>query len=405
MCVKTCFLQIAVILFMVTLLSAASTTNPPDKSRHKRTIQYFFNGLLGVLTNGNSLLNLIGGPARNPNNGRLAAYERQTSPLATLAKLSSFSTQARMVDLTDDDDEHDKSDNEVVTKPPFLIQFPLPALKPTRTQTTKSPMTKRMQVETPNNQVNKNETRELQMKTGFVQRNNDSMQMIDSSTMGKIDLQTFTMAPSPMTPNATESRESIQSTDLTDSTKLTETTESFESINPTESIESTTNEPEMNTEETELTTLDPIMSDTTNISASTQINATEMQDDMERRIDLGKIPDKLSKLHTTQFFGGPMVVERHHDDQHIPIYTDNCIDENCKENDSNEILPYIRPAAGARGIPIISMSIALPTSNGGERSKNGQHYNIFTLHSVPIFHSFLSRPLTDKIRDVPATPH
>lgn len=386
MCFKTCFLRIAVILFMVTLLSAAST-NPPAKIRHKRTLNYFFNGLLGVLTNGNSILNLIGGTGKSPNNGRLAAYERQTSPLATLAKLSSFSTQARMVDLTlDDDDEHDKSDNEVVTKPPFLIQFPLPAIgpsmangmKPLRTQTTKPPMTKRMQVDTSNNQMKKNVTRDSQ---------------VDSSKMGKIDLQTFTMAPSPMTLNATESKELTESTD---------TTELIESTKPTESNESTTIEPEMNTEESEMTTLDPVMADTTNISATTQINATEIPDKMERRIDLGKIPDKLSNLHTTQFFGGPMVVERHHDDQHVPIYNENCIDENCKENDSNEILPYIRP--GSRGIPIISMAIALPTPNGEQRSKDGQYYNIFTLHSVPIFHSFLSRSLNDKIRDVPA-PH
>lgn len=373
---KSYLLQFAVLLLMVTLISAASA-NFPTKVRQKRTIQYFFDGLLSILTKQNPFSSNSKTAAKYQTNAR-ATSEQSFSPILTLAKLSSFSTQPRVFDL--DDDDEDKSDDDV-KKPTFLIQFPIPTLGPstassmkTQTQLTKPSMTKRME----NEDENKNSTR---MKSDSEHISDNSNQVIKNSTFGKIDMEILTTTADAITSNITNSMESIESVNTT---KLTESTEV---------TEMTTIEPEMSTEATELTTLDPDLDDVTNSSSS--------PNSMERRIDLGKVPTKASDLHTTQFFGGPLVIERHRDADHIPIYTDNCIDVKCRENESNEILPYLKPES--RGIPLISMTVALPISNRDQRSKDGQYYNVFTIHSIPIFHSFDSRPLSNKIRDIPNT--
>lgn len=328
-------LRLILFFFIVTLLSAA-TVKSPEKRRPKRTIQYFFDGLLSILKDRSSYFPLASAPKERTNS---RATNDRLSALVALAKLSSTSTQPRVFNLDDDDDQ----------KPATLFQFPIPAFASTtlnsvNTRAPRLPMTKRIQDSEQSAQVNK------------------------SSSGEETSLPTSTMAP-----NRTVAK-------------------------VIEPVEPTTIEPELSTISAEITTtLDPILAENINVSSSSQINATSMVG-MERKIDVPKIPVKASDRHTTQSFGGPLVVERHRGDQHTPIYMDNCVEVNCIGNDSKEILPYLQPGSGV--VPIISMTIALPLPKLDQRSKDGNaksHYNVFTLHSIPIFHSHL---LSNKIQDI-----
>lgn len=372
MWLKMYLFQIFVLSFIVTFLSAA-TIKTPEKSRSKRTIQYFFDGLLGVLLdNKNSFLpaasSFLPGAAKDRKSARLT--NDRTSAISTLAKLSSVSTPQKTLNLDYDDtsDDYEKDLMAIVKKPPTLNQLPIPT---SVSPTTMTSLKTQVKISAPTSTISPNIM------------SNDSNQV-------KISLPTIT--PNLTITNVTESIDSIE---LQESNESKESKESEESV---ESIESTTIEPEMKTDLLDIsTTLETIIAETMNVSSSSSANTTSNKT-MERKMDIPKTPVKASDRHTTQFYDGPLVVEPHRNDQHTPLYMDNCVDIHCNEPDSKEVLPYLQP--GKQAIPIITMTIALPVSKVDQRTKRGQpkpHYDLFTLHSIPIFHL---NPLNNLINDI-----
>lgn len=117
-------------------------------------------------------------------------------------------------------------------------------------------------------------------------------------------------------------------------------------------------------------------------------------------------PARMSELHTTQFFGGPILVERHQDQQHMPSYY------GCNQNHGHAVtvnngdknapsysVPQQLAPHGFMIIPLpvdIRTNVVVPFPKIGERSKskvkvqpNNENYGLSNLH-VPVVH--LSQP-------------
>lgn len=309
--------RVYVVLFLVTFVASAPVIKS-ESSRPKRTIQYFFDGLLSVL---NKHANLQ--TSRDSNDHRL-------SPLVAISKLSAISAQPKMFDSSDEVDES-IAENVIraVRKKAssHINQLPIPLIS----TTTNSPITQSSETNLETHQSN--------------------------SSMREKDLSVSTMAS-----NETTSIVSVLRT-IDPDFNLTANT----SVIPT--------------------TLDPPLEIVTENMSSNGGASTVSNIDMKNPPE---IPIKASDRHTTQFFGSPLIVERHRDSHILPLYVNNCAGVKCPENDSKEVHPYVSP--NLRGFPIISMAIALPVpiSRADQHSQTDiavQNYELYTLHSVPTVHS------------------
>lgn len=297
--------QIFVFWCLITLIFAAIIVKFPEKTRHKRTIQYFFDGLLNTFKE-----------KRSFTNGLPISNDHRTSTLLSLAKLSSISTPSKKFESEEEDQDRNSSGNsstDNLDKPSTFIQLPIPtidslSLKTAENEVSQPMMTKRI---------------EMDVKTILSTKN--------SSQEGTIS-QITTQAP-----NQTASKQTT--------TELNVTTES-----PGFTIAAE--------------------------AANTENNLLDLKGNITLK---NYIPTKLDNMnfsmradrHTTQFFDGPLVVERHIDNQHIPIYEENCSENVCRHG----------------VFPVISMTIALPRLTSNPRKTNDHppsKYNIFTLHSFPI---------------------
>lgn len=380
--------NVFVLSCLVILTNAATINSPPELNRQKRTIQYFLDGLFSGLTDRRPMI------ARNVNDHR-------TSTLISLAKLSSGSTPSKNVQTFDDDD-HDESIIENTLnlsheKSPLIIQLPIPSiasafLKSTENRVPQTTMSMRVEMDVqPIKQSIKNVT-----KTPTVAPNQmpTTTAAPDQSQIPTITLNT-TVAPNQTQTNT--------------STTTTTTTTTTEEPNQTESIvsEATTIQPDTSTDSLEITT-EPIESNMIH-SKSLSSNTDEVPTKMEKR----NAPMKASDLHTARIFDGPLAAENDRNALQKPIYSDDCVEIHCNKDigqlvkDISVLQSRILPSS--RIAPIISMTIALPISTSGiEQSRlNGQapirNYNVFTLHTIPIYSDVNSKRLSNEIADPPTS--
>lgn len=111
--------------FLLTSLAFAAFM-PTEKIRSKRTLQYFFEGLLSVFNNRPSTKAL----------SRVSSNQRMSSvlPVATLSRLSSISTPPKVFDAFDDEEVGVKSKkNSVPNSASSFVQIAIPS----EVQTTK----------------------------------------------------------------------------------------------------------------------------------------------------------------------------------------------------------------------------------------------------------------------------
>lgn len=371
--------QVFVWSCFVILLSAATLNTASDLIRPKRTIQFFLDGLLRGITEQRPIA------ARTINDHR-------TSALISLAKLSSTSTPSKNVQLFDGNDDESAIGNSLNfghEKPSSFLQMAIPSIasasmKIPDNRVLQTNMVKSVETDDQSIQANKNASREEKTPT-------------HTTTMTPNRMPTSTIAPTLIQPTAVTLN---QTTTMAPNKTLTTTTmEPIQTVSDhdpfTVEIETTTMEADNSTADSiELTTMDPlasVMIDPKNLLS----NVDEVQTKMEKR----NAPMKASNLHTTQFFGGPLMVENH---QHKPIYLDDCVEINCRK-DMNVIQSRI-----SRLAPIISMTLALPavpTGNIDQHRQNSQplqNYNVFTLHTAIPIYGFDSKRLSNDIIDPPA---
>lgn len=108
--------QIFVFSFLLVFI-ASSPLKPTEQTRSKRTINYFFEGLFNVLSD-----------KRNYSPNSRASNDHKLSPLATLAKLSSISTQPKKFNALDDDEISSEVENYKNPVRKHALQLPIPKI-------------------------------------------------------------------------------------------------------------------------------------------------------------------------------------------------------------------------------------------------------------------------------------
>lgn len=391
--------QVYILSCLVILLSAATINAPSELKRQKRTIQYFFDGLLSAFKE------------RRPLTAR-TINDHRASTLISLAKLSSGSTPIRNVQTFDDDNDQSIIENTLNLSHdnlPSLIQMPIPSipsiastlLQSTENRIPQSTMTKRV-VEMDVQMINQSSKNVSQVEQTVTQTTTIAPKQTPATTAVPSQTQSNDLITLNQTQTTTTAPNHTGTTTTTTTTTTTAMTTTTEEPNQNDSVESqtTTIKPDNSTDSFDLTTLNPLESDVFD-SKNLSPNVDDTQTKMEKR----NAPMKASDLHTTQFFGGPLVVEGDRSDKHKPIYLDDCIEINCNQN-INAI--QSRTLSDSRIAPIISMTIALPatTSNIDLRRQNSQspiqNYNVFTLHThIPIYTEVNSKRLSNEIIDPP----
>lgn len=383
------------------LVSAATIKTPSEINRQKRTIQYFWDGLFSVLKDRLPMLPML------PLTARTTVNDHRASTLVSIAKLSSTSTPNRNVQYFDDDDDIiENTLNLNNEKPPInIFQMPIPSIASTLLTSTENRilqpmMTKRVELDV--NQTKQSSTNSTSQVEKTVSKISTTVvpKQVPMTTVAPINVVTLNQTQTvTIPPNDTQT-----TTTTTTATTTTTTLEPIQSVSiepDTATIKPNNSSDNSTDESLDLTTLDPLELAMITIKNLSSSDGDGAQTKMEKR----NAPMKLSNLHTTQFFDGPLLVESDQNAQHKPIYLDdNCIETNCN---NGVIQPRNLP--NSRIAPVISMQIALPVSASDidqRRRQNGQssfqNYNIFTLHThIPIYTDVSSKRLSNEIIDPP----
>lgn len=108
--------QIFIFSFLLVFI-ASSPLRPTEQTRSKRTVNYFFEGLFNVLSD-----------KRNYSPNSRASNDHKLSPLSTLAKLSSISTQPKKFKALDDDEISSEVENYKNPDRKQALQLPIPKI-------------------------------------------------------------------------------------------------------------------------------------------------------------------------------------------------------------------------------------------------------------------------------------
>lgn len=230
-----------------------SSVRSTEKTRSKRTLNYFFEGLFNAFSD-----------KRNYKSNSRASNDHRLSAIATLAKLSSVSTQPKKFNALDENENSSE-----VKQSSTVFQLPIP-------------------------KKSQNEHRISNLKR---------MQSQDEVKI------------------TTEANKRVSSS--------SEQTED-QTIIPTTIVSIITTQDQLNDSNVDTSTL------------LGNFREDELENTTEYITFKSKMTLKKSDRHTTQFFNGPLIVERHHDDhQHNPKY---CKGVKCQGNGSKEeIHPYLSP--------------------------------------------------------------
>lgn len=357
--------QIQIILIFVCVVEA-SVIHTEQNNRSKRTLHYFLDGLFSVLNHEKHKTQTTAA-SRVSNN-----QKGSISPLVTISRLSSISQPKKINDFNDSDADDDQENQILNTnrKPFAQVQVPIP--NPVTSQVTSS----------------------------------------TSDGPTKISLLTSTSAPTTTTfeDDDGSSTESVSNSD--------ETTPNSDESNETSTIGSTEYETSIDESNESTSTIEPCLdTDSSAIDLTTPfgdgsdakhntINDDNGDDDeifADRPVFRpGSIPSRAAHRYTTQYFGGPIIIERHHDAQHSPMYYEKCGKINCMDDgdNKNQVRPYILPMNIQRGaLIVVPIGYAVPPQTSRKinpRSSESQsrvkmhdsEYELYTWHQneQPVLH-------------------
>lgn len=317
--------QIFIFSFLLVFI-ASFPLKPTEQIRSKRTINYFFDGLFNVLSD-----------KRSYNSKSRASNDHKLSPLATLAKLSSISTQLKKFNALDDDDDERSSEVENYKNPvrKQALQLPIPKIS------SDIPLA--------------NEMTNIQISP-FLKKS------YNGTTTG-------------------HSKKVLSQTETKITTEVNGRTSS--------SVELTTELPDTKTVTGNsvttfvTTTFDPII--TTQDSYVNTISSNFTEDTTENDIFKSKKAFKKSDRHT--FFNDPLIVERHPDDhQHSPVYSNNCEGAKCEE-----IHPYESPNFRDFFASLISDESIAKTKNVARSQMSltdDSDSKMYSVHKTPIIYLY-----------------
>lgn len=359
-------------LFLLSLAAAASIQNE-NNQRSKRTLHYFLDGLFSMLNQERKQSAKMVATTKPSARSRVSIDQNISSPFSMITKLSAISTQPRKSNAVDDDDDDDVEES----KPTYTnynsysrIQIPIPT-----TSTTSAP------AKVPNFQTD-GPTKVSLLTT------------VGTSTTEKSD--SFEVSSEKTEEYQEDDRVPIETTSKIDEEETYETSTMEPDGNETSfdgSLDGTsTVEPCLNTDS-------PEMESTTHsdVKIDEKHNNVDTDDDdsdekvTERPLTLGRNPARTSGRHTTQFFGSPLIVERHPDEQHSPMYYENCGEVNCMDDaeNSKEVRPYIVPQNFQQGtLLVIPIGFAVPhqirkIAARSSRMLQNSNYGYYTLHQNP----------------------
>lgn len=350
-----------VVLMLVSIVRGAVIQN--ERNRTKRTLHYFLDGIYSALNYEKRLA-----AARVSN-------EQKSSAISILSKLSSFSTRPKSFNALEDDAEEDNNNSllfgDTNQKTFAQMQLPIPMMRPT----------KGMEMDTSSNQ---GATR-LSLLTTTTTRTTSTSTTTTTPKSNKIESSNSISQESDETSNETDSSDETtpNSNELTtiESNEFETTIEDSSTMEPT--LETSSDE----TETTTVTNLEVVEAKTNNI------DVTQAKRPLYSEIH----PFSMSNRHTTQSFGSPLIVERHRNEEHSPMYMDNCAEINCLDDaeNSKEVRPYIMPANfhQQKALLIIPIAYAVqPTQMRRVRTRSNQNrlhddpYYVWSQNGQPIMH-------------------
>lgn len=186
------------------------------------------------------------------------------------------------------------------------------------------------------------------------------------------------------------------------------TTESSTTIETDASVDTTITPSTITTTETAITT--DLIEEISFNTESSEMTSTTMNPDTESRnkkksneIDDDSdenLPDEnpqpnnsvsvpVSNRHTTQFFDGPLIIERNQNEVHIPSYYKGCNDFSCLDKAFKDIRPYLTPNDfSTSSLLVVPIAVAIPNIDARSHVKLPEmNYDIYTWHrNQPVLH-------------------